>query len=272
MPKPPPTSGVTTRNFSGGSLKTLPASSSFTSQEPWVPQCRVNLPSRLVVLGGRGAALHAGDDDAVVHHGQPRHVRGLARSARRPSPCRRLPSRSRCCSSMPSQTLRRAGLVRFGEVGDGGQQVVVHHHRLGAVARRLRGLGDDEGDGVADMAHPVRRPARRAASRRGRCRRVFFSGMMQGISPRPSVLPLLRGDDGEHAGHFQRAARCRSTGSSPRRAAIAGRSHARPRPARCRPCSARRPSAGAGPRCGASAGSARTWPWSSLQPVSPIIC
>jgi hypothetical protein len=45
MPKPPPTSGVTTRNFSGGRLKTLPASRFFTSQEPWVPQWRVNLPS-----------------------------------------------------------------------------------------------------------------------------------------------------------------------------------------------------------------------------------
>jgi len=45
MPKPPPTSGVTTRNFSGGSLNTLAASRFFTSQDPWVPQWRVNLPS-----------------------------------------------------------------------------------------------------------------------------------------------------------------------------------------------------------------------------------
>ena len=37
MPKPPPTSGVTTRTFSGATFSTLPASRFFTSQEPWVP-------------------------------------------------------------------------------------------------------------------------------------------------------------------------------------------------------------------------------------------
>ena len=111
------------------------------------------------------------------------------------------------------------------------------------------------------MAHPVRRPARRAASRA----RSVPSRVLQrddaGDLAQALVLPVLRGDDGEHAGHFQGGARCRSTGSSPRRAGCAARSRARPRPARCRRCSGRRPSAGAGPRCGASAGSARTWPW-----------
>ena len=77
MPKPPPTSGVTTRNFSGGSLKMFVGQQALrTSQEPWVLVCSVKWPRAGVVLGERGARLHGGDDDAVVHHRQPRDMRG----------------------------------------------------------------------------------------------------------------------------------------------------------------------------------------------------
>jgi hypothetical protein len=44
MPKPPPTSGVTTRTSEGSTFRTLPASRFLTSQEPWVPAWMVKRP------------------------------------------------------------------------------------------------------------------------------------------------------------------------------------------------------------------------------------
>ena len=48
-------------------------------------------------------------------------------------------------------------------VDRGGQRIVVHEHGLGSGARGITGLGDDEGDGIADMADPAirQRGARR---------------------------------------------------------------------------------------------------------------
>ena len=115
------------------------------------------------------------------------------------------------------------------------------------------------------MAHPV--------LGEGAARRLAAVGAVRvlqrddaGDLAQPLLPPLLRGDDGEHAGHLQRG---RGVDRQDLRRGVrrcAGRSRARPRPARCRPCSVRRPSAGADPRCAASAGSARTWPWR----VSPV--
>ena len=202
MPKPPPTSGVMTRIFSGGTLKTLPASRFFTSQEPWVPQVRVNFS-------------FAASYSAIA-----------ARPSMEATMTRLFTTVSRvtcaaCCTSCSAFALspvsqskatllptlvpdqRRARLMRRGQVGGGGQHVVVDHDRLGAVAGGLRRLGDDEGDGVADIADAVL--GQRAARGLGA---VGAVGVLQrddaGDLAQPFLRPFLRGDHRQHAGHFQR--------------------------------------------------------------------
>ena len=53
--------------------------------------------------------------------------------------------------------LRRARLGGFCGVGHGGQRLDVEHDGFGGVARLRQGLGDHEGDGIADKAHLVGR-------------------------------------------------------------------------------------------------------------------
>ncbi len=60
--------------------------------------------------------------------------------------------------------LRRAGLQRRGRIDDRRLDRIVDRDLLGGVARLSEALGDDDGDRVADMAHPLDRPAPDAAA------------------------------------------------------------------------------------------------------------
>jgi hypothetical protein len=73
------------------------------------------------------------------------------RTPRRPRPCCRGPSRSTCCSAPRRAPGRRRGRLRG--VDDRRQLLVVDLDQLGRVLRLQIGLGDDERDLVADVAH-----------------------------------------------------------------------------------------------------------------------
>ncbi len=52
---------------------------------------------------------------------------------------------------------------RLGGVGDRGQRLVIDLNKLGGVPGLGQRLGDDEGDGLADIAHPRLREAEMGA-------------------------------------------------------------------------------------------------------------
>ena len=76
MPKPPPTSGVITRTFSGGRPR-LAAIVSRNAQGPCVQVWTVTLPSAGIPLGDRGARLHRVADEPVVDQLELGDVRRL---------------------------------------------------------------------------------------------------------------------------------------------------------------------------------------------------
>ena len=51
--------------------------------------------------------------------------------------------------------LRRAGLERGHGADHVRQRLPVDRDRLGGILRRRERVGDDEGDGIADMAHHI---------------------------------------------------------------------------------------------------------------------
>ena len=64
---------------------------------------------------------------------------------------------------------RRARLARVGGRDDHGQRLEFHRHPLGGVGGVRLGVGDDERDGIADVADPL---AREQRARRGERRRA----------------------------------------------------------------------------------------------------
>ena len=68
-------------------------------------------------------------------------------------------------SGQSSQTRGAPGFDRVGGRGDGGQRLVVDLDQLGGVRRLCIGLGDHEGDVVADPAHAVLRQRRDSGDR-----------------------------------------------------------------------------------------------------------
>ena len=151
MPKPPPTSGVITRNCAGSVLKTAP-SRPLISQPPCVLAYSVQRPDGGVEVGDRGARLHRCDDDAVVHDGQPRDVRrgGEQRVGRRL--VADLPVERDVVRHVgPHQ--RHAGTGRRGDIGDGRLDRVIHGDQVRGIARGRHRIGDDERHTIADMAH-----------------------------------------------------------------------------------------------------------------------
>ena len=107
---------------------------------------------RGIVIGQTGTGFHRIDHDAVVDHGQAGDMGGGGEQ--------RLGFRFRADFPVEAQIagclrphLHRIRRNRRGEVGDGGQQVVLHHDGFQRIAPGLHGFGHHEGDGFADMAH-----------------------------------------------------------------------------------------------------------------------
>jgi hypothetical protein len=101
------------------------------------------------------------------------------------------------------EDLRLAGLVGRGEVGAGGQRVVVHQDRLGRILGGIQAFRHHEGHRIADMAHLA--AGEQEARGIGGARAVAVlqaAGMGQGADP--VRRQLLRRVDGEHAGHGPR--------------------------------------------------------------------
>ena len=114
-----------------------------------------------IVFADRRARLHRVGDQTVVDEVELGHMRGLGESR----------VGRRLVAEMPVEDgvvgrgvvdlrLRRRG--RLGEVGDGRQHAVIDVDLLGRVARLRVGLGDDDGDVVADVAHLAVRERRDA--------------------------------------------------------------------------------------------------------------
>ena len=105
-----------------------------------------------IVVSDSGACLHRGDDDAIVDHAQLRHVRGLGEERVGGGLLADVPVKHEVVRRIrPDQWGARVhGVV---EIGDGGFHVVVDHDGLGGIAPGLDAVGDDESNGIADMAH-----------------------------------------------------------------------------------------------------------------------
>ena len=107
----------------------------------------------------RRTGLHRGDDDAVVHHREAGDMRGLLEQRLGRvllADIEHLVARH----AVPNLRLTRQ--VGHREISDGGQHVILDHDGLGRIARRLDGLGDDEGHRIAGMAYRAARQDRMA--------------------------------------------------------------------------------------------------------------
>ena len=104
------------------------------------------------------------------------------------------------------EQLRRAFLQRGARVGDGGQRLVVDLDRFGGVLRLRQGLGDDERDRLAEMAHLAdgERRARRIVARRAV---PVVERRMAGHVAEAVGLHVVAGQHQQHAGHAARRRR-----------------------------------------------------------------
>ena len=117
-----------------------------------------------IIIRHRRAGFHAGDDNAVIHDCQARHMRSLGE--------KRIGLVLVTDMPIKAGIIRRAGpnlrLARLGrgrKFGSGGQDLIIHLNRLGGIARRLGAFRHNKGDWVTHMAH---RAIRQHRARRGR--------------------------------------------------------------------------------------------------------
>ena len=211
-----------------------------------------------VVARQRAARLHRRHDDALVDQTDPRDMRGAGESRRRPGALGRRPEPvpvERDIARRLGPELRRLRQRRGRDIGDRIARLVIDRDKLGGVARDRLALGDDQRDGLADMADAVagqRRTMRHdqpgAVRDRAGERHIADAGL----------LPCRRrsAPRGLRAALAPRSRRCRV---SRQRHAASGRTRHAPRRLRARRRrNARRRSAGGGPRRAArTAGSSR---------------
>ena len=128
---------------------------------------------------------------------------------------------------------------------DGGQRLVVDLDQFGGVHRLVLGLGHDEGDVVADPAHPVldQRRIARPVIRRAVAALVRPPGT--GRSPQPDLIQSSPVSTQSTPGAALALA-CRSSGFARGHAASAAHDRTPCRAARCRRHSGRRPAAAVG--------------------------
>ena len=174
-----------TRKFAGSVLKTDPIRV-LISQPPCVLAYSVQRPEAGIEVADRGARLHRCDDDAVVHDGQPRDVRGRGEQ--------RIGGRLVADPPVEHDVVRHIGphqgCARTGrrdDIHDGGLDGVIDRDQFRGVARRLRRFGDDERHRIADMAHRASASARCGGLAMSDPSR-FCTGAAQGIAVMPSAL------------------------------------------------------------------------------------
>ena len=156
VPKPPPTSLVTTRSLSGGIFRITSARSVWTTVSPWLPSCSVNRSAAASYSATRAARLHVIGDEALVDDFDPRHMRGLGedgvglglvadmRRHRRRCRARRRKPEPRRAEWPPHIDDRRQRLPVDGSASAASR----------ALARRVR---DDHRDDIADMMNRIAR-------------------------------------------------------------------------------------------------------------------
>eukprot|EP00043_Microstomoeca_roanoka_P002426 m.38320 g.38320 ORF g.38320 m.38320 type:complete len:1021 (-) comp11478_c0_seq1:708-3770(-) len=83
-------------------------------------------------------------------------------------------------------------------VDDGGQVLDIELDRLGGVTRLFQRLGDDHGDGIADMAHLALGEDRMLGLLH---RLAVFVGDLPAAGHAAHALEILRGEDADHAVH-----------------------------------------------------------------------
>ena len=152
MPKPPPTSGVTMRNFSGSVPNSGPIRF-FTSQPPWVLAYSVQRP---VAASKSASAARASIEFTTMRLLTTVSFVTCAALANSASVAALSPisqSNARLLLHLRPDQRRTPASIAVARSVIGGQDVVIDLDRLGRVARLLDGLGDDEGDRVADMPH-----------------------------------------------------------------------------------------------------------------------
>ncbi len=112
---------------------------------------RVLVGAGVVLADGR-ARLHGVGDEALVDEVELRHVVSVPERRLGLLPVAPLPVEAGVVRRLVPD-LRGAVLDRVRDGDHGGKLLVVDLDQLGGVARLVTGLGDDDGDRVADMAH-----------------------------------------------------------------------------------------------------------------------
>ena len=155
----------------------------------------------LAVIGGeRGARLHGGDDEPAVDELQLGDMGGLG-EGRFDRFGVAIVIIERHIARHVVVELRCAGLGCGFRRGDGRQRFDIDNDRFGGVLGRVHGLGDDEGDRIADIAHLADR--QRFAQRLLHRRAVAIVERHDAFE-RAVALQIGGGIDAEHAGHFAR--------------------------------------------------------------------
>jgi hypothetical protein len=151
------------------------------------------------VFGDAAARLHGIGGEPVDHHAMPDH---MGRGGKR------LGDRGGIAGGMDESLVVRtalphgdgAGHDRVLGGGDRGQHLVIDFDRFSRVLRLLERLGDDEGDGIADIAH--------ALAGKERLRRGKGGAAVTPLARRLRALGaefldrlVLAGEHEEHPGH-----------------------------------------------------------------------
>ncbi len=151
------------------------------------------------VFGDAAARLHGVGGEPVDHHAVTDHVRRGGE---------RLRDRCPVAGDMGEGLVVRAALPHRDRAGhdrvlggrDRGQHLVVDLDRFGRVLRLLQRLGDDEGDGIADIAHPL---AGEERLRRGEGGAAVapLARRLRALGAEPAHRLVLAGEHQQHAGH-----------------------------------------------------------------------